>query len=66
MLNAKAAPAAEHKGAGYLVDIVLRAVALAMGVAVTVLAVLDEADMNSTASMLGIGLASLGIYSLKN
>lgn len=66
LLNAKAAPAAGHKGAGYFTELILRAIPVAMGVAVTVTAVLGEVDVNSTASMLGIGLACLGIYSLKN
>jgi len=46
---------------GKIFDIALKAVALAMGIAVAVLSVLDKAEMKSTISMLGIGLACLAI-----
>ena len=44
-----------------IMDIVPKAVAVAMGVAVTVLAILDELDVKSGMVMLGIGLACAGI-----
>lgn len=66
LLNAKAVPQTGHKGAGYLVNLILRAVPLAMGVAVTVTAILGEVTTNSGFSMLGIGLACLGILHLKD
>ena len=46
---------------GKLIDIALKAVALAMGIAVVVLSVLDKVEMKSAISMLGIGLACLAI-----
>ncbi len=42
------------------------AVAMAMGVAVTVLTVLDSLDAKSAVVMLGIGLACLGISLMSN
>ncbi|MBQ9777688.1 MAG: helix-turn-helix transcriptional regulator [Clostridia bacterium] len=65
LMNAKAAPVTGHKGAGYLLDIILKAVPLAMGVAVIVTSLLGELDAKSGFTMLGIGLASIGAYLLK-
>ena len=45
LMNAKAAPANGHKGAGYLIDIILRAVPMAMGIAVVVISLLGEMDI---------------------
>lgn len=66
LMNAKSVPATGHRGTGYLVDLILRAVPVAMGVAVAVTSLLGELDMKSGFSMLGIGLACLGIYLLKD
>ena len=44
-----------------IVDLAPRAVAMAMGIAVTVLTVLDAVDLKSAMVMLGIGLACAGI-----
>lgn len=48
-----------------LTDMILKAVALAMGVGVIVLSILNELDVNSGLSMLGMGLALLAITSFK-
>lgn len=45
---------------------IMKAIALAMGVGVAVLSVLKELDVNSGMGMLGIGLACLAIISLAN
>mgnify|MGYP003303541307 CR=1 FL=1 len=66
LLNAKSIPSTGHKGAGYMIDIVLKAVPLAMGVAVVVTSILGELDSGSGFSMLGIGLACVGVRLLKN
>lgn len=66
LLNAKSIPSTGHKGAGYMIDIVLKAVPLAMGVAVVVTSILGELDSVSGFSMLGIGLACVGVHLLKN
>jgi len=44
-----------------IIEIVPKAVAIAMGIAVTVLAILDELPVNSGMIMLGIGLGCVGI-----
>jgi len=44
-----------------IMDMVPKAVAMAMGIAVTVLTVLNELDVKSGMVMLGIGLACVGI-----
>ncbi len=53
----------EKKDFTTMTDLILRAVALAMGVSVVVLSSLNELDFNSGIGMLGIGLACLAISS---
>jgi hypothetical protein len=48
-----------------IVSIALKGIAVAMGVAVVVLNILGTLDMKSAASMLGLGLAALGIAALQ-
>ena len=64
LMNAKSAPTTGHQGADYLVGIILKAIPVAMGVAVVVTALLGKLDMKAGFTMLGIGLASVGIYLL--
>lgn len=45
--------------------LILRAVPLAMGIAVTVLTILNQLDAESGNIMLGIGLASISVYLLQ-
>lgn len=49
-----------------ILDLAPRAVAMAMGVAVTVLTVLDALDTKSAMVMMGIGLACAGISLMQN
>ena len=65
LMNAKAAPVTGHKGVEYFVTLALRAVPLAMGVAVAVTAILGKLDTVSGFTMLGLGLACTGVYLLK-
>ena len=44
-----------------IIDTALKAIALAMGIAVAVLLVLNKVEMKSAISMLGIGLVCLAI-----
>lgn len=44
-----------------LVDVILKGIAAAMGVAVAVLTILKQIDTNSALGMLGIGLACLAV-----
>lgn len=68
LMNAKSAPVTGHKGAGYLINInvILKAIPVAMGVAVVVTSLLGELDTKSGFTMLGIGLACVGMYLLKH
>lgn len=65
LMTSKPAQTSGHRGGEYLVDLILKAVPLAMGIAVAVTAVLGELDMGSGFSMLGIGLACLAVRELK-
>ena len=49
-----------------ILDIAPKAVAMAMGIAVTVLTILDAMDVKSGMIMLGIGLACAGISMMSN
>lgn len=65
LMNAKITPASGHRGAGYLINIILKALPVAMGVAVAVTALLGRLDTKAGLVMLGIGLACAGTYLLK-
>ena len=65
LMQAKAVPTNGHKGAGYLLNIILKAVPIAIGVAVLITSLLGELDIKSGFTMLGIGLVCVGIYLLK-
>jgi transcriptional regulator with XRE-family HTH domain len=65
LMGAKTTAAPSHRGAEYLVSLILKVVPLAMGVAVTVTAILGELDVKSGFVMIGIGLACIGIAQLK-
>lgn len=56
----------EKKDINRFVNLVLKGVALAMGVATAILSILHEIDTQSAMGMLGIGLACLAIVSLQN
>ena len=65
LMNSKSIPWNTRKDAPYLLNIILKAVPTAMGIAVVVSSLLGELDMKSGFTMLGIGLACVGIYQLK-
>jgi hypothetical protein len=54
------------KKIGAIIDLVLKAVGLAMGVAVVVLGILGAAEANTLITLLGIGLFCLGLSTLDN
>ena len=66
LMNAKSIPEHGHKGASYLLNIILKALPTAMGIAVLVSSLLGEIDRKSAFTMLGIGLTSMGIYQLRS
>lgn len=49
-----------------IVDTVLKGTGIAMGIAVTILSVLGELEINAAFTMLGIGLAGISISLLKD
>lgn len=55
-----------NKSIDAIISLVLRAIGVAMGIAVAVLSILDALDTRSAMVMLGIALASLAINSLSN
>lgn len=65
LLQAKTAPVSAAGKADKILDLVLRAVPLAMGVAVVVTSVLGALDVKSGMTMLGVGLAAIGAYLMK-
>lgn len=66
LMNAKAIPASDHNEAGNVVSLILKAIPVAMGVAVIVTSLLGELDVKSGFTMLGIGLACIGVYLLSD
>lgn len=67
LMQTGTAPAQEEKkDIAPMVSMILRCVALAMGVAVVVLSALKQLDLNSGMGMLGIGLACLAANTLTN
>ena len=62
---AQDAPSAGEK-ARPLVELVLKAIALAMGVGVAALAVMDEVDPRNALCLLGIGLACLALVQISH
>ena len=60
----------ENTGSGQkdkeIISLILRAVPLAMGVAVTALSALGQLDVKSGMVMLGLGLAVLSLYLMQN
>ena len=49
-----------------LINLIFRAVALAMGIAVVILNILNQIDVKSSIIMLGIGIVCIAIYLLDN
>lgn len=49
-----------------LINLIFKAVALAMGIAVVVLNILNQIDIKSSIIMLGIGIVCIAIYLLDN
>lgn len=66
LLSGKSTTPSGHKGAEYLIPLILKAVPLAMGIAVSVTALLGTLNMRSGFSMVGIGLACIALYLLRD
>ena len=61
LLNAKPVATPRPAAPKIILETVLKAVPLAMGISVTVLSLLDQLDTRSGFTLLGIGLACMGI-----
>lgn len=66
LMNAKSIPETGRRGPAYLIDIVLKAITVAMGIAVIVTSLLGEIDTRSGFTMLGVGLTCVGICQLNS
>ena len=64
--NAQKTETAKNNKTDDIINIALIGVGLAMGICVVVTSVLNQIEINSAFTMLGIGLSCLGIYMLKN
>lgn len=64
-MNFEKAEQPGHRRGADLLDMILKALPLAMGIAVTVLSALGELDARSGISLLGIGLACVGIRQMR-
>lgn len=56
----------DHAGIAELIQLILKGVALAMGVAVAVLSFMGKVEMDSAIGMLGAGLACLAVTQLSD
>lgn len=64
-IKTESAQIEESKSVDEIVTLVLKAICLAMGVAVVVLSVIKQIDTNAAITMLGIGMACAGISLLQ-
>ena len=64
LMQVKTTAETPKKSVAEIIDTVLKAIVLAMGVAVTVLSALNELEVKTGMTMLGIGLACVGITRL--
>lgn len=65
LMQTKTEAASKTKSINEIADIVLKAVALAMGIAVAALSTLDQLNSENGMVMLGIGLACIAVTMLK-
>lgn len=65
-INSKASSKSVIKKINYIIDIVLRAIPVAMGAALIVTTIMGQIDLKSGFMMLVISVVSIGIYLLKN
>ena len=65
LMQTKTEAASKTKSINEIADIVLKAVALAMGIAVAALSALDQLNSENGMVMLGIGLACIAVTMLK-
>ena len=65
LMQIKTSPSPSQRSVHEIANVIFRAVALAMGIAVVVLSILGALDAQTGVTLLGLGLASLALYSLQ-
>ena len=66
LINAKPQKTNKLKKVDFCIDLILKVIPLAMGIAVVVTSILGELSVRSGFTMLGIGLFCIGLYLLNN
>lgn len=66
LINAKPQKIKQNRKIDFFIDLILKTIPLAMGVAVVITSILNELSMQSGFTMLGIGVFCIGLYLLKN
>lgn len=66
LINAKPQKTNDHKKVDFFIDLILKSIPLAMGVAVIITSILNELSIQSGFTMLGIGVFCISLYLLKN
>lgn len=62
LITAKPQKTNDHKKVDFFIDLILKSIPLAMGVAVIITSVLNELSIQSGFTMLGIGVFFLSLY----
>lgn len=65
LIAAKPQKTNNHKKVDFFIDLILKSIPLAMGVAVIITSILNELSIQSGFTMLGIGVFFLSLYLLK-
>lgn len=65
LIAAKPQKTNDHKKVDFFIDLILKSIPLAMGVAVIITSILKELSIQSGFTMLGIGVFCIGLYLLK-
>ena len=66
LIAAKPQKTNDHKKVDFFIDLILKSIPLAMGVAVIITSILNELSIQSGFTMLGIGVFCISLYLLKN
>ena len=65
LINAKPQKIKQNRKIDFFIDLILKTIPLAMGVAVVITSILNELSMQSGFTMLGIGLSCMGLYLMR-
>lgn len=56
----------KDKPTGVITGLIFKSVAMAMGIAVVVLSIMDALEVNTGILLLGIGLSSIALYAIQD